>query len=252
MSIVFDSVGFSYPDGPPVLHHVSFEVPAGDFLLVTGHNGAGKSTLLRLLNGMLKPTAGRVLVNGIDTRNAAVSTLAATVSVTFQHPADQIFAATLFDEVRFGPRHLRLPDPDRHSREALALLGLERFAGMHPYDLSSAGRKLLTIASAVATGASFLAFDEPTVHLSQPERAIFSKALRHIRSHGRACIIVSHDLEFFLPITNRILLLREGTVTFQGGRQDIDRYASLARASGVRLPYSLRLRPHVDLPLLPE
>lgn len=252
MSIVFDSAGFSYPGGSPVLHNLSFEIPAGDFLLVTGHNGAGKSTLLRLLNGMMKPTSGRVLVRGVDTRSTPVSKLAATISVTFQHPADQIFASTLLEEVRFGPRHLRLADPDHHSREALALLGLESFAEWHPYDLSSANRKLLTIASALATGAAFLAFDEPTVHLSQPERIVLTNALRQLQNSGRTCIIVSHDLEFFLPITNRILLLREGAMTFLGGRQDIARYAGLARKSGVRLPYSLRLRPHVDLPLLPE
>lgn len=252
MSIVFDSAGFSYPNGAPVLHDLSFEIPPGDFLLITGHNGAGKSTLLRMLNGMLKPTSGRVLVGGVDTSSTAVAKLAATVSVTFQHPADQIFASTLLEEVRFGPKHLRLPDPDRHSFEALGLLGLESFAKWHPYDLSPAHRKLLTIASAIASGAEFLAFDEPTVHLSQRERTLLSNAFQHLRNAKKACIIVSHDLEFFLPRTNRILLLREGEMTFLGGRRDIGGYTDLARKSGVRLPYSFRLRPHVDLPLLPE
>ncbi|MEX1140321.1 MAG: ABC transporter ATP-binding protein [Bacteroidota bacterium] len=252
MSIIFDSVGFSYTNGVPVLRNVSLDLPPGDFLLVTGHNGAGKSTLLRLLNGMLKPNTGRIVINGHDTRRTPVSSLAATVSVTFQHPADQIFGSTVFDEVQFGPRHLRLPDKDRHCREALALFGLQPFSAWHPYDLSSANRKLLTIASAVATGAPFLAFDEPTVHLSQPERVLLSSALRQLAQTGRSFIIVSHDLEFFLPLTKRVLLLREGQISFLGGRRDIDRYAVLARASGVRLPYSLRLRPHVGLPLLPD
>ncbi|MEX2116319.1 MAG: ABC transporter ATP-binding protein [Bacteroidota bacterium] len=252
MSITFQSAGFSYPGGAPALRNISLEVPAGDFLLVTGHNGAGKSTLLRLLNGMLKPDTGCILVDGFDTRSTPVSRLAAIVSVTFQHPGDQIFASTVLDEVRFGPRHLRHPDPGRACSDALSLLGLEAFSSWHPYDLSAAHRKLLTVASAVATGAPFLAFDEPTVHLSQPERVILANALRHLVKAGRSFVIISHDLEFFLPITKRILLLRAGEVSFLGDRRDIDRYATLARKSGVRLPYSFRLRPHVGLPLLPD
>lgn len=252
MSLIFHSARFSYPGGDPVLRDISLEIPPGDFLLVTGHNGAGKSTLLRLLNGMLKPIEGRVLVGGVDTRTTPVSELAKTVSVTFQHPGDQIFASTVFDEVRFGPNHLRRSDPDRDCRDALSLTGLESFSSMHPYDLSAADRKLLTIASAIATGAPFLAFDEPTVHLSQPEKAIFANALRELRETGRTLIIISHDLEFFLPMAKRLLLLRSGAISFLGDQSDIERYSSVARTSGVRLPYSFRLRPHVGLGLLPD
>ncbi len=252
MSITFQSAGFSYPGAAPALRDISLEVPSGDFLLVSGHNGAGKSTLLRLLNGMLKPDTGRIIIDGHDTRITPVSRLASIVSVTFQHPGDQIFASTVFDEVRFGPRHLRRPDPDCDCREALALLGLESFSSWHPYDLSPANRKLLTIASAVAAGTPFLAFDEPTVHLSQPERVLLAGALQQLGKAAKSFIIVSHDLEFFLPITKRILLLREGNISFLGDRRDIHRYSTLARKSGVRLPYSFRLRPHVGLPLLPE
>jgi energy-coupling factor transport system ATP-binding protein len=252
MSINFQSTGFSYPGGGPVLHDISIDVPSADFLLITGHNGAGKSTFLRLLNGMLKPTEGRVLVDGQDTRSIPVSRLASTVSVTFQHPGDQIFASTVLDEVRFGPKHFRRPDPDSDSNKALTLLGLESFSAMHPYDLSSAGRKLLTIASAIATGAQYLAFDEPTVHLSQPERARFLDALQQLRNTGKTFIIISHDLEFFLPIAKRILLLNSGVVSFLGHHTEIDRYTVLARKSGVRLPNSFRLRPHVGLGLLPD
>jgi len=252
MSIAFQSAGFSYPDSAPALRDLTLEVPSGDFLLVTGHNGAGKSTLLRLLNGMLKPDTGRILLDGRDTKTTPVSSLAAVVSVTFQHPGDQIFASTVFDEVRFGPKQLDRPDPDRDCTDALALLGLESFSASHPYDLSPANRKLLTIASAVATGSPYLAFDEPTVTLSQPERVTLSTMLHRLSGAGRSFIIVSHDLEFFLPITKRILLLHAGRISFLGDRRDIQMYQGLARKAGVRLPYSFRLRPHVGLPLLPD
>jgi len=252
MSIALQSAGFSYPGSAPALRDISLEVPSGDFLLVTGHNGAGKSSLLRLLNGMLKPNTGCILIDGRDTKTTPVSSLAPVVSVTFQHPGDQIFASTVFDEVRFGPRQLHRPDPDRDCREALVLLGLESFSSSHPYDLSPANRKLLTIASAVASGSPYLAFDEPTVNLSQPERVKLSSMLHRLGDAGRSFIIVSHDLEFFLPIAKRILLLHAGRISFLGDRRDIQRYENLARKAGVRLPHSFRLRPHVGLPLLPD
>ncbi|MBI4418495.1 MAG: ABC transporter ATP-binding protein, partial [Ignavibacteriales bacterium] len=176
-----------------------------------GPNGAGKSTLLRLLNGLLKPSAGAVTVEGLDTRDVPTARLAAKIAVTFQHPADQIFSSTVLGEVRYGPRNLGRSDPDGNARRALELFDLDQYSSAHPYDLPPSLRRLLTIASAVAMGSPFLAFDEPSVHLTQPERMVFLRVLRQLGSEGRTFIIVSHDLEYFLPICTKVVVMEGGT-----------------------------------------
>ena len=249
MSIVFDTVSFSYDGANSVLQDLSAEIPSGSFVLIGGANGAGKSTLLRLLNGLIRPTAGRVLIVASDTRATPTSGLAATVAVTFQNPSDQLFAPTVFKEAVFGPRNLGRQHPEDDARTALNLLGLGEYAGMHPYDLSPALQRLLTVASAVAMGSPFLAFDEPSVGLSQPEREILKSALRTLSKEGRSLIIVSHDFEFFLPLCERVLILAQGGIGFQGSPGEmLDRHRDIRKA-GIRLPISVRLAHRARLPL---
>ena len=241
MSIRFDSVSFAYAGGMPVFRDLSCELVGGECLLVVGHNGAGKSTLLKLLNGILRPQAGRVSIFGRDTARTATSELARDVCVTFQNPGDQIFASTVLEEASFGPRALKHKEPDQGAREALALCGLAESQAIHPYDLSQSARKLLTVASAVATGARILAFDEPSVSLSQPERRTLEAALGSLRSQGRTLVIVSHDVGLFLPLADRILVLKSDEPPVMLTARDVASREHLLRQAGVRLPYAERL-----------
>lgn len=245
MSILCHNVDFSYAKEVPVLRSVTFESHPGDILLLVGHNGAGKSTLLRLLNGILKPSAGSIIVNGRDTRAESISRMAAEVCITFQNPADQIFASTVMKEVQFAPKNLGRSDYRQKASDALELVGLRDSVQLHPYDLSLASRKLLTIASAIAADTPMLAFDEPTVHLSHPERLMLSNALAVLRSQRKTVLIVSHDLEYLLPLCTRVLVLDRGQVTFLGTPGQLMEHQDILRHSGVRLPVSLRLRPYV-------
>jgi len=223
------------------LSSLSFDTVPGECLLVVGHNGAGKSTFLKLLNGIVKPNSGRVVVFGKDTARFRTAELARDVSVTFQNPGDQIFARTVFDEACFGPRALNRKDPDALARAALALCGLTRSAGKHPYDLSAPERKLLSVASSIASGARVLAFDEPSVTLSQPERRTLEHAVRTLRIEGRTLIIVSHDLGFFLPVADRILVLRTASPALFFPAPKAATHENVLRRAGVRFPYADRL-----------
>lgn len=241
MSISVRHLTFGYTKEVTVLSDINLEIQRGEFVLVIGQNGAGKSTFLKLLNGILKPHSGSVHINRLDTSRIPTSTLAVHIAVTFQNPADQIFAPTVRDEVLFGPRILRKPFPDRLAEKSLALFRMTDVGSKRPYDLPPAQRKLLTIASAVASDAPILAFDEPSASLSQTERIIFLKGLEELRKDNRTLLIVSHDLDVFVPLATRMIILANGRIAHDGKPMDILSHAKLAKSAGLRLPLLLRL-----------
>jgi energy-coupling factor transport system ATP-binding protein len=247
MSIRLNDVHFGYSREGMNLHGVSLTIAPGEFVLLVGPNGAGKSTLLKLLNGILKPSSGTVSIDDLDTRTTTIPILASHIAVTFQNPADQIFASTIRDEILFGPTILRRPNPTKLADEAMELFQFGNVSTRHPYDLSSAHRKLLTLASAVATDTPLLAFDEPTASLSQPERTILLGALRELKRRKRTLLMVSHDLEFFVPEASRLVVLNEGTIRHVGKPYDLVNSPHLTRLGGMKIPLSLRIQRIADV-----
>ncbi|MCX6142203.1 MAG: ABC transporter ATP-binding protein [Ignavibacteriales bacterium] len=241
MNIEFKNVSFHYQDDHEVLDRLSFVVEPGAFLLVIGQNGVGKSTLLKLMNGILKPTFGQVFIGGLDSAQHATSRLAAEVCVTFQNPADQIFAPSVRKEVAFAPRNLKRPNVDQLVSQALSLCSLDSVSSRHPYDLPTPQRRLLTIASAIASGAPFLAFDEPSAGLSQIERNVLERLLEELKRDRRGFIVVSHDLALFLRYASHVLVLSEGRSVFFGTPTKLLEQEGYLRKAGLKLPLPLRL-----------
>lgn len=245
----FDKVSYSYPDGTQALHDLSFVAEVGSIVLIVGHNGAGKSTLLKLLNGILKPTTGIVSVNGLSTFEHSTAELAAQVAVTFQNPADQLFASTTQEEVAFGARNLQRSNGHKMIQQALTLFELQDACSLHPYDLPFSRRKLLTLASAVAMGSPILAFDEPSAGLALPERLVLTQALSTLKQHDRLLLVISHDLDLFLPLATRVIALRNGRLVFDGLPKEFIESAQIVRSSQLRLPLIIRLRNALHLPI---
>ncbi len=243
----FNDVTFAYPDGHTALRTVSFEGAGGDFLLVLGHNGAGKSTLLKLLNGILKPTSGQVLVDGLDTREHSTATLAQHAAVTFQNPGDQIFASSVEKEIQFGPSSLRRAGQSKLVDDALETFGFSHNRASHPYDLPPSRRKLLTVACAAAMGSPVLAFDEPSAGLSIPERAVLRRGLTALTAQNRLTLVVSHDLDLFLPIASRVIVVRQGEIVFDDSPDTILYNEGVLRRTGLKLPLVMRMRKAFDL-----
>lgn len=252
MTIRFDNISFRYEPGIEVFAGLTIDIPAGDIVLIVGKNGAGKSTFLKLLNGILRPDSGQITVSGLDTQRHPTSRLAGEVSVTFQNPSHQLFAATVLREAEFAPKNLGRENPRERAVESLRLFHLERHLSAHPYDLSPAKRKLLTLASAVASGAGTLAFDEPSVDLSHPEQTTFLDALATLQRSSKTVLIVSHDLELFLPACSKVLILNEGKATFYGAPELLVANQHLLRRAGIRFPLVYRLRPYFGLQTIPE
>jgi len=241
MNLEYQNVGFEYEPGRPILRDLSFEAGPSDFLLIIGQNGAGKSTLLKLANGILKPTAGRILLGDLNTTQHKTSRLAREICVTFQNPSDQIFAPTVAQEVEFAPRNLRRQNPAGLALQAMALCSLDTVATQHPYDLPPAQRKLLTVASAVASGSPILAFDEPSAGLSQLEQKGLQRLLETLKHERRGLIVVSHDLGLFMRYATKVLVLRQNETLYYGDTMGLLVNEGILRRAGLTLPVPDRI-----------
>lgn len=221
--VSLERVGFVYPDGTRALEAVDLFVEPGSSVAIIGQNGSGKSTLVRHLNGLLRPTEGRVLHDGVDTYGRRTAAMAAVVGVAFQDPGRQIFSRRIRDEVAFGPRILG------HAREhvaasvatALELVGLADVAEQNPYDIGYSRRKLLALASVVAMETPVVVLDEPTT--GQDARGVrrVSALVETLITAGRTVIAISHDMRFVAETFERVVVMQRGRIVLDGSVADV-------------------------------
>ena len=235
-----EGVVFDYPDGTRALDGVDLVVGPGGSIALVGANGSGKTTLARHLDGLLRPSAGRVLLDGVDTSTMRVAQLAWSVGLCFQLPDRQIFGRTVRDEVEFGPRHAGLDTPAAFARatEALERVGLASALGTHPGDLGESRRKLLTIASVLAMDTPIVVLDEPTTGLDANGVALVASLVRELVAKGRAVVGISHDLRFVAGTFERVAVLEQGRITLQGSPAEVFAPAAwpTLRAAGLEPP----------------
>jgi energy-coupling factor transport system ATP-binding protein len=207
-----------YPDGTRALDGVDLAIRRGERVAIIGQNGSGKTTLVRHFNGLLRPTEGRVLVDGVDAAGKRVAHLAATVGLAFQDPDRQIFAGKVRTEVGFGPRNLRRtgPELERAINEALVATGLDSEAQTNPYDLGYSRRKLLALASILAMATPIVVLDEPTT--GQDARGVerIRQIVDRLAADGRTVVAISHDMRFVAESFERVVVMRDGRVVLDG------------------------------------
>ena len=204
--------------GVRALDGVDLRVGPGERVALIGQNGSGKTTLVRHLNGLLRPTEGRVTVDGIDAASMTVAQLASRVGLVFQDPDRQIFAGSVRDEVEFGPRNLgrsgaELRTAVASALEATGLAGEER---TNPYDLGGSRRKLLTLASVLAMRTPVLVLDEPTTGQDARGVARVRAIVESIVAEGRTVIAISHDMRFVAEAFERVIVMRAGRILLDG------------------------------------
>jgi len=240
--ILIDNVRFSYPSGVEALRGVSLTIGAGERIALLGRNGAGKSTLLRHTNGLLQPSDGQVLVKGVDTRKTTVARCARHVGIVFQDIRNQLFARTVREELRFGPRNLGYPaaEVDALVEQAMVALGLSHFAETHPYDLPPALRRLVAVGAVLAMNSDVLVLDEPTAGLDNPSIARL-KALAHaLVAQGKSIVVVSHDLDFCFEALDRVILMQNGQITLDSSWSQLDEPMRTTLEADVGLPLALQ------------
>jgi cobalt/nickel transport system ATP-binding protein len=231
---------FRYPNGPPVLDGIGFEVAAGEHVGLVGPNGAGKTTLFLCLAGVLRPAAGTTRVAGLDPADAAQRRqLPSKAGIIFQNSDDQVFNSTVFDDVAFGPLNLGLGVDDVRQRvaEALAQVGLTGMEDRVPFHLSGGEKRRVALAGVLAMQPEILLLDEPSMHLDPRGRRGLIKLVRGLPVTQ---MIAAHDLEFILETCVRALLIDHGRIVAEGPARQVFADAALMEEHGLEVPYSLR------------
>ncbi len=213
-----------YADGGVrALDGVDLHVAAGERVAIVGQNGSGKTTLVRHLNGLLRPTEGRVTVDGTDAAGLTIAQLASRVGLVFQDPDRQIFAGSVRSEVEFGPRNLgragaELRDAVSRALEATGLAGEE---ATNPYDLGQSRRKLLALASVLAMRTPVLVLDEPTTGQDARGLERVRTVIESAASEGRTVIAISHDMRFVAESFERVIVMRAGAIILDGSASHV-------------------------------
>jgi energy-coupling factor transport system ATP-binding protein len=223
-----------YGERGRALDDVSLQIFPGEFLAIIGQNGSGKTTLVKHIVGLLKPTQGRVLLDGIDRAALRPAETANEIGFVFQNPDHQIFAATVFDEVAFGPRNAGLSAQDLEQRcaHALAAVGLEKERDRDPFLLGKGERQRLAVASVLALTPKLLILDEPTTGLDYREQSRMMDLICDLNRSGTAVVIITHSPSLVARFASRAVLMSKGRILFDGAvRQLFDQDELLASAS---------------------
>lgn len=229
---------FGYEKGKPVLKSVNLKIYKGEFLAVVGGNGAGKSTLVSHFNGLLRPDKGDVLVAGLNTKKRDISRLSRKVGYVFQNPDLQLFEDTIFDEVAFGPRNLKLSGPEvsRRVERSLRAVGLWELRGEDPFSLSLGQKRRVTIASVLSMKPELIIVDEPSTGLDPRTSKGVMGLVRELNRKGRTIILVTHDMELVGEYAKRCIVMDKGKIIADGSAREIFSQEDLIERANLMRP----------------
>ncbi|TCO74983.1 energy-coupling factor transport system ATP-binding protein [Marinisporobacter balticus] len=247
MSIIIENLTHIYNFGNPfetkALNDINLNIEKGEFIGLIGHTGSGKSTLIQHLNGLLKPSSGKIIINGFDITKKGVSLreIRQKVGLVFQYPEHQLFEETVYKDVAFGPLNLGLEEEEVHIRvkEAIELVGLkfEEVKERSPFELSGGQRRRVAIAGVVAMKPEVLILDEPTAGLDPRARdEILSQIKALHQKYNITIILVSHSMEDIAKLVDRIIVMHKGNVALTGKPSEVFRNVALLESIGLGVP----------------
>ena len=250
MPIVLDHLSHTYFDGTtsvPAVKDVSFEIREGEFLSIIGHTGCGKTTMVQHLNGLLLPSGGRVLVDGMDTADKKLRpAIRSLVGMVFQYPEYQLFADTVREDVGFGPKNMKLSEEEIALRvsEAMAMVGLslEEFGEKSPFELSGGEKRRAALAGILAMRPKYLVLDEPMAGLDPQGRQSILGMLEKLRQEtGCSIIMVSHSMEDVARHADRILVMNRGEIMYLDTPKAVFSHSDELEGMGLSLPAPCRV-----------
>jgi energy-coupling factor transport system ATP-binding protein len=225
-----------------VLRDINFCINPGEFVAIVGPSGSGKTTLAQHLTGLLHPDSGRVLADGADmnTDKKVLDRVRQKVGLVFQFPESQLFAETVFDDIAFAPRNRGLNENEVKKRvdDALQSVELENtdLIQRSPHTLSTGEKRRVAIAGVLAMQPEIMLLDEPTAGLDAAGRRALIRIIHNRYVQENSIIIVSHDLQLVLSLANRIVILHQGRIVFDGTRSALLSHQNLLEQSGLTWP----------------
>lgn len=218
-----ENITYQYPNGHTAVEHVSMSFQQGEAVAIVGQNGAGKTTTVKLMNGLLRPTAGEIIVGDWNTKDYTTAQLSRKVGYVFQNPDDQIFHSDVYSEIEFGPKNLKLPAKvvKENTQRAIELTGLEPYLKEHPYNLAYSMRKFVTIASILSMNPDVVILDEPTAGQDLPSMKRLSSIISTLQQENKIVITITHDMEFVVDNFERVIVMANKRKIADGNKRDI-------------------------------
>ena len=221
---------------------VNFTINDGEFIGIIGHTGSGKSTLIQHLNGLLKPTGGTVIVDGLDlmNKNTKMKDVRRRIGLVFQYPEYQLFEETVGKDIAFGPKNLGLSDEETEERvrDAMRLVELDhaQFAGKSPFELSGGQKRRVAIAGVLAMQPNILILDEPTAGLDPYGRDQILELIENWHKLGKTILMVSHSMDDVAKFADRIFVMNHGRLEMQGTPNEVFAQEERPKAIGLDVP----------------
>ena len=242
-----ENVNYIYQQGMPferqALYDVNIEIEDGSLVALIGHTGSGKSTLIQHFNALVKPTSGKIIINGIDVTapKADLRLIRKTVGLVFQYPEHQLFEETVYKDIAFGPKNMGFSDEkiDKRVRESAALVGLkEKHLMRSPFDLSGGQKRRVAIAGVLAMNPKVLILDEPTAGLDPKGRDEILATIKKLHEENKEMIIifVSHSMEDVAKTAERVIVMNDGHVEMQGTVAEVFAQAEHLQKIGLNVP----------------
>ena len=236
------------PFAATALEDVSLTIEDGELIGLLGHTGSGKTTLVQHLNGLLKPTSGRVVVDGLDITEKGVSLLEVRrrVGLVFQYPEYQLFEETVAKDVAFGPKNLGLSEQevDERVRYALQEVGLvyDEIAERSPFELSGGQMRRVAIAGVLAMRPGTLILDEPTAGLDPAGRRSILGMIRELHAAGGLTVVmVSHNMDDISSLATRLVVMSRGRMVLTGEPRQVFQHRELLESIGLGIPQAAEL-----------
>ena len=246
-----ENLTYVYSQGTPfektAVNNVSIEIEKGEFTGIIGHTGSGKSTLIQHFNGLLKPTSGRIYLDGQDIweDKSKIRQVRFRVGLVFQYPEYQIFEETVYKDIAFGPKNMRLSEHeiDRRVRQTAAAVGIsEELLGKSPFELSGGEKRRVAIAGVMAMEPEVLILDEPTAGLDPKGRGIILEQIKEYhRNMGCTVLLVSHSMEDVARYASKILVMNKSEIFCYGKTSDVFKQSDEIEKIGLSVPQVTRV-----------
>ena len=244
MSIVVTNLTHVYMKGGPfektALNNINIKIDDNEFVGIIGPTGSGKSTLIQHFNGLLKPTSGKVYINGMDTTGKSIKELRKQVGIVFQYPEYQLFEETVYKDIAFGLKKLGLNEQeiDERVHNSIDAVGLTKnVLKKSPFELSGGQKRRVAIAGIIAMNPSILVLDEPTAGLDPRGRdEIYNLIVELHKNKGLTIILVSHSMEDIAKLTKRVIVMNKGQIEIDGQVEEVFKNAEKLESIGLSVP----------------